>query len=177
MTPQDLDAFVRATYPRIKRFLRNKLPEPDCYDQANEVIKDFLAADRSRIRDPRAYLWGIARKKVLQTLQRRRPTEQFDSTQLSIADFGTSQSARLDRRNMLLNALRTLAVDHQMAFELRHAEGLTLQETADTLGVSLATIKRYLAAARQQLAAILRPNSDSLSDQDAASITDAYHQG
>jgi RNA polymerase sigma factor (sigma-70 family) len=177
MTSEDLNAVVRALYPRIKRFFRNKLPEPDCYDQANETIKDFLAADRSRVRNPRTYLWGIARMKVLQVLQRRRPTEQFDSTQISIADLGTSQSARLDRRNLLLNALRTLPVDHQVAFELRHAEEMSMQEVADTLEVSLATAKRYVQAAREQLAAVLRPAGTGLSEQDAAEITDAYRNG
>lgn len=177
MTTEDLNAVVRALYPRIKRFFRNKLPEPDCYDQANEAIKDFLAADRSRIRSPRTYLWGIARKKVLQALHKRRPTEQFDSTQVSIADLGTSQSARLDRRNLLLNALRTLPLDHQVAFELRHAEELSLQEVADTLEVSLATAKRYVQAAREQLAVVLRPQAPGLSEQDEAELADAYRNG
>lgn len=177
MTTEDLNAVVRALYPRIKRFFRSKLPEPECYDQANEAIKDFLAADRSRIRSPRTYLWGIARKKVLQALRKRRPTEQFDSTQVSISDLGTSQSARLDRRNLLLNALRTIPLDHQVAFELRHAEEMSLQEVADALEVSLATAKRYLQAAREQLAAVLRTEGAGLSEHDAAEIADAYRNG
>lgn len=177
MTTQELHAVVQGLYPRIKRFFRSKLPEPECYDQANETIKDFLAADRSRIRSPRTYLWGIARKKVLQALRRRRPTEQFDSTQVSIADLGTSQSARLDRRNLLLNALRTLPLDHQVAFELRHAEEMSLQEVADTLEVSLATAKRYLQSAREQLAMVLRSRAPTLSEQEEAEIADAYRNG
>lgn len=174
MTTDSLDTLVRDLYPRVKRFLRNKLPEPDCYDQANEVIKVFLSANLSRVADPRAYLWGIARMKVLQSLQKRRPTQQFDSTLHSIADLGTSLSARLDRRNMLLNAMRTLPLDHQIAFELRHVEQLELKEVADAMEVSLATVKRYIAAAREELATALGSADPSLSNRDTVAIADAY---
>lgn len=177
MTSNDLHAIVRALYPRLKRFFRNKLPEPDCYDEANETIRVFLAADRQRMGNPRSYLWGIARKRVLQVLQKRRPTVSFDSTTVSITDLGTTLSARLDRRNLLLSALRTLPVDHQMAFELRHAEELSLQEVANSLDVSLATAKRYLQSARVQLATLLRPEHPELSDRDAEELADAYRNG
>ncbi|MBK8219367.1 MAG: hypothetical protein IPK71_37060 [Myxococcales bacterium] len=42
-----------------------------------------------------------------------------------------------------------------MAFELRHGEELSLEETAAALDVSLATVKRYLSAAEDKLRVIL----------------------
>lgn len=172
----DLRAVVHAEYPRVKRYMRSKLPEPECYDAAQEAMQAFLAIDPSRMRNPAAFLMGVARKHVLKYFERHRPSEKFDSTMMSVAQLGTSLSARLDRRNRLMHALRSLPVDHQTAFELRHAEGLSLDETAEALDVSLATVKRYLEHARSTLAKLLGSRDGTLADADASQLADAYRR-
>lgn len=172
----DLRAIIVAEYPRVKRYMRSKLPEPECYDAAHAALQAFLAIDPARMRNPGAFLMGVARKHVLKYFERHRPSEKFDSTMMSVAQLGTSLSGRLDRRNRLMHALRTLPVDHQTAFELRHAEGMSLEEVAEALDVSLATVKRYLDHARSNLAKLLGSHDGQLADADTSQLADAYRR-
>lgn len=173
-----VQAVVAAEYPRVKRFIRSKVPEPDCYDVVQETMKAFVAADQGRVRNPSAFLFGIARNTVLTYFARHRTsTQPFDSTHASVADLGTSASTRFDRRNRLLHALRSLPLDHQTAFELRYAEELQLEEVAEVLGVSLATVKRYISSARTKLAELLVTGRVELDDGEAAQVADVYRSG
>ncbi|RMG99190.1 MAG: sigma-70 family RNA polymerase sigma factor [Deltaproteobacteria bacterium] len=143
---------ARDLYDDVRRFFRTKLPAPDCYDQAHAVIEAFLKVPPGRIHgDRRAYLMGMARKYVLKYFERQRPTERFDSARMSVSGI-TSMSERFDRRNVLLNALRSLPLDQQIAVEQHLLERRTYEEVAQTLGVSLATAKRRVADGRRALA-------------------------
>jgi RNA polymerase sigma-70 factor (ECF subfamily) len=168
------DAVVANLYPRIKCFFRSKIPEPDCYDQANETIRVFLSRDPSTIESPESYLWGIARYQVLKYIERRRPSVAFDSELHSIAEFRTSISVKAVSRNRLLNALASLPVDQETAFELYHAEGLTHAQVAAVLGKSVATVKRYIASAKASLAQQLGIAPERFSDVETQQLIDAY---
>ena len=163
-------AMAADLHPRLLRFFRSKVPYPDCHDLAQQVFVEFLRQTREKpIRDPHAYLWGIARLHLLKFITRRRPAgEQFDSTRLSMAAVGTSLSMHFDRRNRLTAALRELPLEHQLAFELRHGEDLKLDEVAAAMEVSLATIKRYLKSALEQLRELLDIGEEEAALQAAA---------
>lgn len=167
-------ALVQEHYPRVKRFFRNRIPEPDCYDLANDTIRAFLSKDPGELQKPRAYLWGIARNQVLKYIDARRPSIGFDSELHSIAEFRTSISVKAVRRNRLLSALTALPSDHELAFELHYAEGLTIAEVADAMGRSSATVKRYMAAARESLAQSLGVAPDAFSDVETDQLVAAY---
>ena len=169
-----IEATVRELYPRIRRFFQNKIPEPDCYDQANEAIERFLARDPATIQNPKSYLWGIARNLVLKYIHGRRMAVAFDSELHSIAQFHTRISVKAVRRNRLLAALSELPVEHQTAFELHYAEGLTIAEVADAIEKSPATTKRYIAAAKQTLAERLGVPPGQFSDVEMRQVVDAY---
>ena len=172
-----MQAAVRALYPDVKRFFRNKLPEPDCYDSAHEAIKAFLAIDPSRIREPKPFLMGVARNHLLKYFARQRPTHEFDSTRMSLAQLGTTMTARLDRHNVLANALRTLALDEQVAFEWHYAEEMTLEQIAEQQGVSRATVVRRLASAREKLRQAIGSTGADLEPKDIQQLADAYRSG
>jgi len=171
-----LDATVRAHYPQVKRFVRNKIPEPDCYDLANEAMRVFLSRDPSTIVKPKSYLWGIVRMLVFKYAHGKRPMIAFDSELHSIAEFRTSISTVTVRRNRLLTALATLPMDHQTAFELHYAEELTLAEVAEVLEKSVAQTKRYIASAKQKLAAELGLPPESFSNLETQQIVNAYRE-
>lgn len=176
LTPADLHAIATAAYPQVKRYMRSQLPEPECYDAAQEAMRAFLMCDPARMQKPAAFLMGVARKHVLKYFERHRSTEKFDSTMMSVAQYGTSLSARLDRRNLLMHALRSLPADQQTAFQLRHAEGMSLEEVAEALEVSLATVKRYLAAAQKSLEVSLGVREGALAESETAQLADAYRR-
>ncbi|NOY92826.1 MAG: sigma-70 family RNA polymerase sigma factor [Deltaproteobacteria bacterium] len=147
-----LNTLIEAEWPKLRRFFRTKVPDADVLDLVQNTMLAFVGG---KLRDPqkaRAYLWGIARLQVLKHYEKhRRGSEPFDSKIHTAMDLGPSISSRLDRRDKLVRGLQELPVEHQMAFELRYCEELSLEEVAVALGVSLATAKRYIAAAQAKL--------------------------
>lgn len=168
---------VRSHYQVVLRFFRTKIPRPDCYDVAHEALETFLKIPPERISgSPHAYLIGVARNHLKKYFARIRPSVPFDSARMSVAG-ATSMSERLGRRNALLDALRQLPCDQQIAVEQHLLERRTYQEVATALGVSLATAKRRVAEGRRALAERLadwrrdrQPPRDEAPDLDADTI-------
>ena len=150
-----LERLIKIEWPRLRRFFRTKAPESETLDLVQQTMLAFVEGNARALGDERAFLWGIARKQVLKLYERQRPSLPFDSSAHTAMDLGPTLSSRLDRRTRLLRALHALPLDHQVAFELRHGEELSLEEVAAALEVSLATAKRYLAAAEAKLRELL----------------------
>lgn len=162
MTPErkrQLDDLIAREWPKLRRFFRTKVPNHDVLDLTQQTLLAFVDKEYEAA-DARAYLWGIARRMVFKYYEKHRANEPFDSQVQTVRDAARSISSRLDERNRLMRALHALPIDHQVAFELRHGEELSLEEVAAAIGVSLATVKRYLAAAEQKL-------RDELADEPA----------
>lgn len=142
-------------FAAISRFFRNKLPE-----QAEDLIQQTFAAlleGRERLRADasfRSYLFGIAHNLLraqLRTLSRGRAIDPLES---SFAELAPSPSAiAVDRaeQELLLRALRTLPIDHQIALELHYWEGLTSAEIATIVAVPPSTMRSRLGRARALL--------------------------
>ncbi|GAB4209414.1 MAG: hypothetical protein OHK0013_28850 [Sandaracinaceae bacterium] len=156
-----LDSLIAREWPKLRRFFRTKVPDADVLDLTQETLLAFVEKQPDAT-DHRAYLWGIARRMVLKHYEKVRGSEPFDSATHTTLDVGRSLSSRLDDRQRLLRALHTLPIDQQIAVELRHGEELSLEEVAAALGVSLATVKRYLAAAERTLRELLGDEADGV---------------
>ncbi len=157
-----LDHLIRHEWPRLERFFKSKLPPSDVTDVAQSTCLAFVEQFDATREGAKAYLWGIARKQVLRHWEKfhGRRAEPFDSTQHSLLDIGPSLSSVIDRRNRVQEALQAIPADHQIAIELRHVEGLKLEEVAVALDVSLATAKRYIDAAERKLREMLGDGQD-----------------
>jgi len=167
-----LDPVIQENWPKLKRFFRAKVPEPDCYELVQETLLVFVKKSREQqIDKPKAYLWGIARMKTLQYITSKRVANaEFDSTIHSVLGPQTTLSARFNRRDKLVNALRALPTECQIAFELHHGEGLTIPETAAAMKLSAATVKRRILSARELL-------QKSLTSTPIQDIATAYQDG
>lgn len=117
------------------------------------VQETFLQLFREikNLRDPgalRAFILGIAVRIARSALRRRRLrrwlwlTDSGDLPDTMANDVDGEAREALARLYALLDKLDDRA---RLLFVLRHVEGLELTETADALGVSLATAKRHLA--------------------------------
>jgi RNA polymerase sigma factor (sigma-70 family) len=148
-----LENLIKNEWPKLGRFFRTKVPESDVLDLVQNTLLAYVeGVGPDEPGKEKQYLWGIARKQVLKHYEKhRRQTQQFDSTVHTAMDLGPSLSSRLDNRNRLMAALHSLPTDHQMAIELRYGEELKLEEVAEALDVSLATVKRYLSAAEEKM--------------------------
>jgi RNA polymerase sigma-70 factor, ECF subfamily len=94
----------------------------------------------------------LRRRKMLTRLGLRRRDEPIDVDSTASRAAGPDVAADLRR---VYERLERLPVDQRVAFVLRKIEGLALDEVAEALGVSLATAKRRISAAEDEIAAML----------------------
>ncbi len=130
-------------------------------DEVDDLIqRTFLSLVRNRdaIRRGssfRAYLFTVARHEFFRHLRtRRRRRDPLDFGTVSLADLGLSPSAVIARRKdneLLLQALRRLPVDLQIALELYYWEDLSTAELAAALEIPHGTAKSTLRRARERL--------------------------
>jgi RNA polymerase sigma-70 factor (ECF subfamily) len=124
-----------------------------------EALQDtFLKAWRSldRFRSDSAlftWLYRIAVNEALQRLRRRQPDVQ-ELTEVAGSD-GAVESPDLELRSFLVARVNALPLEVRAALVLRDIEGLSNQEVADALAISLAAAKSRIHRARLQLRAEL----------------------
>jgi RNA polymerase sigma-70 factor (ECF subfamily) len=151
----DLDAFaefMRAFERRIRAVCYRLLDDARDVDEA--VQDTFVQAWRNLDRfrgDAAPYTW-LYRIAVNEALMRRRrktlPTSELQET--SVAS-GEDAFAAADARAFLIACLRALPDDYRAAVVLRDVEGLSNEEVAEALEISLAAAKSRIHRGRMQL--------------------------
>ena len=155
------------------RFFRGKLDQ----DVEDLIQRTMLAAleyaERLKQAESfRAYLFTIARNQLHRHLSERAgPRGRIDFGVTSMVDLATSPSVAVARgreTSMVVDALRGLPADQQIALELFYWEEMAYAEIASVLGVHRDTIKRRLARGRKALRERLRAldRSADLEDED-----------
>jgi RNA polymerase sigma-70 factor (ECF subfamily) len=133
-------------------------------DDVDDIVQEaFVQAfdGLPRLKDPQSFAKWVGsivvhvaskvlrRRKLLGRLGLRRKSEPVDVDTIVSRSASPEVAARLRR---VYECLERLPVDQRVALVLRNIEGLPLEEVADALGVSLATAKRRIASAEEQLA-------------------------
>lgn len=146
-----------ATYRKhgrmILRFLDRALgPSGDAEDLTHEVFVCLFSKVRG-LRDRnafRSFMFSIAVRVLKRELRRRRVRRLFNVSGIdqfpepSAIEFDVEARQALRRLYAILDRLNA---QERSAFVLRHVEGMSLDEVALALGVSLATVKRRLQRA------------------------------
>lgn len=152
---------IERIYGPVRRFFAFKLDRRDLVDDfTQEVIATYLTKRRAgeRFENPRKYALGIARNVLLRHARaQHRGLLPFDSRRMSASRIFDSPSTRFDRRQQVLDALRSLPNDQQDIVIMRWLNGMTLEECSLALSVSVATIKRYQARAHRRIRRRLEP--------------------
>src|SRR5262249_13988290 len=151
----DLEAFaefVRVFERRVRAVCYRLLDDARDVDEA--VQDTFVQAWRNLDRfrgDAAPYTW-LYRIAVNEALQRRRrrtlPTTELQETTCS---RGEDAYAIADARAFLIERLRALPVEYRAAVVLRDIEGLSNEEVARVLEISLAAAKSRIHRGRMQL--------------------------
>lgn len=153
-TPEGYDELYRSHFARIVRLCRLLLRDQiEAEDVAQEVFVVALREWRGIERD---MAWGpwLTTVAVHACHRRRRgrwwqwwrgATDAFVADDVAAsARTGEDHVADAQLRAAILRTFRTLSRRQQEAFMLRHVEGLSSQEIADTLGVTVGSVKRHL---------------------------------
>ena len=154
-------------FDAVYRFFRNKVD--DAAEDLTQQTFMGLVQSRDRFRGDasfRTYLFMIARKRLYSHLrknQRRSEPVEFHST--SVADLGLVSPSRAvavrQEQQLLLQALRRLPLEMQVALELFYWEELTVVEIAEVLETPVGTVKSRLQRARARLDSVIDELSES----------------
>jgi RNA polymerase sigma factor (TIGR02999 family) len=169
--PQALDQLIPLLYERMRQLAHQRLrSDPDASLNTTALVHEayLKLADSPQVsvRD-RAHFLGLASRVMRHLLvdhaRARKARKRGDGARPVEFDeaFWLSDQA-VDGVTELDDALRRLeAVDPRRSQLLAHRYfgGLTLEETAEVLGISLATVKRELRSARAWLALELQPGA------------------
>ncbi|PRQ04695.1 ECF RNA polymerase sigma-E factor [Enhygromyxa salina] len=145
-------------FDSIYRFFRSKVDDDAAEDLTQQTFlgcvkgKDRYRGDASF----RTYLYTIARNRLYTHIRdRQRRDAVVEVGQKSVADLGlcspTGQIAAREEQRLLLQAMRHLSLEMQVALELHYWEGLSVREIAAVIDTPEGTIKRRLQRARQRL--------------------------
>lgn len=128
-------------------------------DLVQELFVRFQeAAARQPVHDARAYLFQMARNLVADHARQHdaRKTMAVDPDDLKqIADLAPGPDATLAGRQSLLQltqALQELPEQARHVFVLVRVDGLSYQEAADSLGLSLSSVQKHLTRALAHVA-------------------------
>ena len=159
--------YERRVYAAALAILRN---QADAEDVAQEAMLKALANIRQFRAEARFSTWLIQitvnearmrrrreRKVVIEGIDDRRD-EEADYTPRDFADWREIPSEALERkeiRQRLAEALGTLDRKYREVFVLRDMEHLNIRETAEALGISVASVKTRLLRARLMLRDLL----------------------
>ena len=159
--------YERRVYAAALAILRN---ESDAEDVAQEAMLKALVNIRQFRAEARFSTWLIQitvnealmrrrreRKGMVEGIDDRRD-EEGEYTPRDFADWREIPSEALERkevRQKLAQALASLDRKYREVFVLRDMEQLNIQETADALGISVASVKTRLLRARLMLRDLL----------------------
>lgn len=170
----DVEAFaeiVRRYERRLRLVLLRVLGDERDVEEATQDA--FVQAWRNldRYRGEAAVFTWLYRIGVNEALARRRrkrletvdlETSESESARYVRRDTQPEASAEsADVRTQVMAALRTLPEDHREAVVLRDIAGLSNEEVAEALGLSVAAAKSRIHRGRLQLRALLEPLAES----------------
>ena len=155
--------------------LKHRADAEDAVQSA--YLKGFAAIEGFQGRS--ALSTWLARIVINEALGRKRAAQRrkarLDGTSVTVLDdyreklmrgsrSGTSpdvELARVQVRKLLEEAISALPTTFRLVFVMREVEGLSVEETADALGVNPATVKTRLLRARRRLQDALAPELKS----------------
>ena len=144
-------------FDSIFRFFRNKLGNEGVEDLVQDT---FLACVQGRERfrreaSFRTFVFATARNILLYHFRKQRRTGvPIDPEVISVIDLAPGPSSIIVARGeqrLMLEALRALPIDYQIALELYHWEGLTGPELAEALEITEAALRSRLFRAKTEL--------------------------
>lgn len=160
------DELVMRYERKIFRLARNITQNRE---DAEDVMQDAFLSSFEHLADfrgnSRFYSWlvRITVNQAITELRKRRPNQVLldepvetgeDLLPREVEDWGPTPEERYGQKELadiLSDVIRELDGPHRIVFQLRDMEGLSINETADLLGLSVPAVKTRLLRARLKL--------------------------
>jgi len=157
-----VNRYERKIFRLTMNITRNREDAEDAMQDA--FMKAYSHLDKFQ-EESRFYTWlvRIAANEALMRLRKRRPNQvsldepiesEDDFIPQQVEDWGPSPEQRFaqtEMRGILRGVIEELPPDFRIVFLLRDVEGLSTEETAETVGISEAAVKSRLLRARLKL--------------------------
>lgn len=152
-----------ARYKReLHRYLTRRLNNPeDVDDLAQEVYMRLLRIDEDKIiREPLAYLYGVASHVVADFwIGAERDRDQLNIDGNTVEEWSNDPALalpddlaeRLNLQQQLERALSQLPPMHAAVLLAHKRDGLSYEETAVKLGISVHTVEKYVTQAKARI--------------------------
>ena len=151
--------------PRVFGIVQRAMgPGADAEDFTQDIFLRVFARIHT-LRDPDAlgsFVLSVALRVIKWQLRQRRVRRILNLTDDGHVPEGSSPGLDIEARAALrkfYGLMEQLPVNQRTVFSLRQIEGMDLQEIADAVGVSRATVKRRLSRARDRLINKIRLDS------------------
>ncbi len=154
--------YEKIVYNVAYRFMGN---EADAYDMAQEaLIKIYRSAPKFRLESSfSSWVYRVTANACMDGLRKRKKTPiSLDSTLENGAVFEDTVTMTpenhvlsIESRDDIQKAISALSQDHRIAVVLRDVQGLSYEEIAGILGISIGTVKSRLSRGRQRLKEML----------------------
>ena len=168
-----VDHYQSQVYNVAARTLGSRVAAEDVTQET--FISAYKAISSFRGGSLRAWLMRIARNQCYDHLRsiKRRPESSLEE---AIEDTGFAQPASADslpeKRALaaelgraISRAIRTLPLDQRITLLTIDVQGLSYEETAEALGVSIGTVKSRLSRARSKVRDLLAREAELLPEQ------------
>ncbi len=180
----------RRHFQAVFRFFRNKI-DGGVEDLVQQTFLGCIEGRHRFRRESGFVTWLLATARnvlLLEYRRRRRKDDRIDFGTMSAMDLAPSPVSVLTEKvqhRLVLEALRTIPLDYQIALELYLWEGLTGPQLAEVLGLSEPGVRSRLARAKEalrkrvaQLQASPEDLSSTVADLEAwaASLRDAMRE-
>lgn len=143
-----------------KRFLGNREDAMDVFQETFIKFYQTSKEDREMTNLP-GFILKIARNLCLNSLRQKRQSSELEDYMSFINIDKANENTEL--LNLIKSALTQLPEDYREVFILREYEGMSYNEIAEHLNISLALVKVRLYRAKEKLREILAPYISELS--------------
>ena len=156
-------AFLHGYQEPLRRFFTNRRFASQDVDELlqRSLIATTEAAPRYRGKaSPRTWVFAIAHNVLRRWLREssRNRTQGLHDGATSVADLGAGLSTVLMARHeqrLLLEALRQLPLESQLALQLRYWDNVSTDEIAEILGCEVSAARYRLSKAKKELVGVL----------------------
>lgn len=159
--PRDPEAVFRRYAPYVGSIALRLLGRPDDVDDMVQEVFLQVTKKLGEVRDPaalRGWLASVTVRHVKRRLRARRLKHMLGLDEESDYEEIAGEDASPETRALLTRvyaALDRLPADERIAWTLRHVQGEKLEEIASLCGCSLATAKRRITTAHDELQRLL----------------------
>lgn len=158
---------VLAAYRELGREAQSDVVDDCCAEVLSALFKDNLKALRRFQGRSRLSTWlaVVSRRVALNVIlhrlresqQQRQPDSKFDLNEVQAPKSSTSLSGELDCEEVVLRlCLKKLSAADQQVLKLHFDQGLSYEQTANELGISLNAVGPKLHRAQQRLKKLVR---------------------